>query len=473
MKFSQIKSPDSLIWKKGKWFIIGAAVLLIIGGIVYYFFLRSNIHVPETKASQYYTATVKRGDLRVSISGSGSLTSERLADLSFPIEGAVEKLNVSVGENVTEGTILAKLGSIESLEAEVSSLELEVLQAQKELDTLQNNASVALAEAYQTYVTAQETYAAALYAAQKTEYAGCSLEVNTQNAGKLSDATDKLKKAAESGYGSDEWIAAKANYDTAFADYNYCIGYTESEKTIAKADLSVAEVALKQAEDKYNLLKEQSGLDPTEYAIAEATLKNAQARLALAQEELADTTMIAPFDGMIITITAGEGERPGTSTYITIADLNQPSLNIEVDESDLMDMMIGDKAEITFDALPDDLFTGVVTQIEPQLSTEGQYQVIKGVVRMDKIPEDSDIKLYLGMNATVEIIHKEVTDVLLVPIEALRDLGNGEYGVFVQDANGKLYFRTVTVGVTTTSTAEIKSGLEEGEIVSTGITEVD
>ncbi len=80
--------------------------------------------------------------------------------------------------------------------------------------------------------------------------------------------------------------------------------------------------------------------------------------------------------------------------------------------------------------------------------------------------------MLLGSNATVEVIGGDVQDALLVPVDALRDLG-GEYAVFVQDENGELKMRMVEVGLMDYTYAEILSGLEEGEIVSTGIVQTN
>ncbi|MEJ5203659.1 MAG: hypothetical protein WHV66_15665, partial [Anaerolineales bacterium] len=77
--------------------------------------------------------------------------------------------------------------------------------------------------------------------------------------------------------------------------------------------------------------------------------------------------------------------------------------------------------------------------------------------------------LPLGLSATVEVIHQEVNDALLIPVEALRDLGEGEYAVFVVDSGGKLKLREIEVGLIGDAFVQVTSGLSEGEVVSTGL----
>jgi multidrug efflux pump subunit AcrA (membrane-fusion protein) len=78
--------------------------------------------------------------------------------------------------------------------------------------------------------------------------------------------------------------------------------------------------------------------------------------------------------------------------------------------------------------------------------------------------------LPIGLSATVEIISNQAQNVLLVPVEALRELSEGSYAVFVME-NGTPVLKTVEVGLMDYTYAEIKSGLNEGDVVTTGIVE--
>ena len=123
-----------------------------------------------------------------------------------------------------------------------------------------------------------------------------------------------------------------------------------------------------------------------------------------------------------------------------------------------------------FDALPDSVFTGRVVQVDPSLFSSGMLSAVKGLVKLDEIETAGIDHLLLGMNAAVDIIGGRAEGVALVPVEALRELSPGEYAVFVME-EGELKLRPVEVGLSDLTFAEIKSGLEVGEVVTTGIVE--
>jgi HlyD family secretion protein len=453
--------------KKFLWYGL-VAVLVILGGSTWFFTKGTAFQANAASATpSYYTTAVRQGSIRVSASGAGTLIASAEADLSFPAAGVVGELNVKAGDQVTSGEVLAKLKDLDTLNAAISTAELALVQAQNDLASLQDNAAVSLATAYKTWVDAQETYADALFDEERTDYARCSKETNTNLVVQVERLSNDL---AKSYHGSDEWINLKSEYDTAYANMVYCLGYTPEEKTNASATVQVAETQMNQAKETYDLLEANKGIDPTELAEKQNAVSQAEDDLAVAQQNLEAAIMVAPMDGTVISVAAGEGENVDTSTFITIADLSQPAVTVSVDETDIDKLKIGNKAEIVFDALPDRTFTGEVSQVNPSLTSSGQSQVATGTIQLDPI-ENLDTQLMLGLNASVEVIESEADDILLVPVEALRDLGNGEYAVFVVD-NGQLKLQVVETGLSDGTYAEISSGLSQGELVSTGITQI-
>lgn len=438
---------------------------LVLGGVswIYTKGFAFQAQATETVPS-YYTTTVRQGDLRKSTSGSGKLVAASEASLSFATSGTVGTLNVTVGDLVNTGQVLAQLKDLDGLKASVSSAKLALLEAQSDLDALNTNADVALATAHKAYIDAQQTYADALETQTRTAYARCSKEVTTNLVVRTERAAEQL---AKSYHGSEEWIALKSQYDTNLANLNYCKAHTEDEITSADSTLQVAETQLKLAEELYNTLQASSGIDPNEQALLKNTLEDCQYNLADAEKNLESATLISPMAGTVISIAAGQCEQVDTSTFITIADLNEMNVEVQVDEADLAMLAVGNQVEVIFDALPDRTFTGTVIQVDPTLSSSGPYQVVKGLVELDGI---GDAKLILGLNASVEIIQSEVKSALLVPKEAVRDLGDGQYSVFILQ-NGQLIMKVVEVGLMDDTFAEIRSGLELGDVVSTGIVE--
>ena len=123
-------------------------------------------------------------------------------------------------------------------------------------------------------------------------------------------------------------------------------------------------------------------------------------------------------------------------------------------------------AEVTFDALPDKKFTGKVTKVDPGLYTSGNTSVIRAYIKLD-VPK-SGFTLPLGSTAAVDVIGGRADNALLVPIAALHPAGD-QFTVFVME-NGKPVLHVVEVGIQDQVSAEIKSGLNAGDVVTTGIT---
>jgi HlyD family secretion protein len=96
--------------------------------------------------------------------------------------------------------------------------------------------------------------------------------------------------------------------------------------------------------------------------------------------------------------------------------------------------------------------------------------VVVGVIQLDV--DEANLKPFVnGLNASVEIVGGQADNVLLVPVEAVRDLGDGTYGVFVVGTDGEPRLKIVTVGLMDDTYAEIKTGLSEGDVVTTGLVE--
>jgi len=448
--------------------------LVVIGAGAYWLwnsgYFQKKSETTGTVSTGYGTNLVRKGDYTITATGTGVLVAGNSVDLSFSTEGIVEELMVKAGQKVTKGTELARMNNAKSLEAQVAANEINLLEAKKTLSDLQESKDVNLAQAYQDMLTAQETYNEALRKVQRKEYARCSEEVNKQNLQKLTNAQSRLEQIGLRYQGSDTWNDAKNTYDTALANYNYCIKFTDQEKIDFQASLDVADVQLKKAKTTYETLKASAGIDPDELKLAEAKVEEAQIKLDQSKEKLQGSTLTATIDGTITYLKANVGAYVDTSTYITISDLTTSDVDVSIEETDLDKLHVGAKAEVVFDSLPDDTYTGEVIQVDPELSTSGQYRVATAVISLDDIAGTKLESMPLGINASVKIISSEVKDGLLVPAKAVRNIGNGQYGVFVKSTEGNLIFKTVEVGIMDSSTAEITSGLELNETVSTGLT---
>jgi HlyD family secretion protein len=458
--------------KKKIWLSLVFA-LIIIGGVLFWLLNSGIISFGKKTAVEtgpsYQTSVVRKGDLTITATGTGTLVAGTSVDMSFSTEGIVEELKVKAGDKVTKGTELARMNNAKSLEVQVTANELSLLQAEKTLNDLQSSKDVNLAQSFQDMLTAQETYNTALRKVQRQEYARCSKEVNKKNLQALTNAQSRLDQIGLRYQGSESWIEAKNVYDTALANYNYCIKFTGDEKNDFQASLDVADVTLKQAKTKYETLKASAGIDPDELKLAEAKIEEAQIKLDIAKENLAGSTLVAPIDGTVTYLAANQGAYVSTTTYITISDLSTSDVNVSINEADLDKLSVGAKTTAVFDALPNETYTGKVIQVNPELSQSGQYRVATAVISLDKIAGTKLETMPLGVNASVTIIAKQAKEALLVPVNAIRSIGNGQTGVFTVNSDGSMIFKIVSVGIMDSSTAEITSGLELNDTVSTGL----
>jgi RND family efflux transporter MFP subunit len=244
-------------------------------------------------------------------------------------------------------------------------------------------------------------------------------------------------------------------------------GPSESEVEAVRLQVDQAELSLTQAQ--LSLEAAQSDLETWDTTPAELSLTQAQLNLEAAQRQLGEMALIAPLSGTVMAVEAQVGESVGTTPIVSLADLEMPQVLFWVEESDLMSVAPGNAVNVVFEALPDYTFPGEVVSVDPALVTVDGTPAVQVWASVDLTAHP--VSILSGMNAEVEIVAAEARNALLVPIQALRELGPGQYAVFVVGADGELEMRPVEVGLKDYVNAEITSGLEDGEVVSTGAVE--
>jgi len=386
---------------------------------------------------------------------------------------------------------------------------LAVEEAEDSLEDLQNTelrvaqALLAVAEAEDAVKQSERSYwgtrspaDANTIAAANAELVLATKALNDQEE-KYNDYANKPDNDLEKANAQLKLSQAQAAYDTAVRYYNAVTGtgsdldleLSEAELATAQAELALAqkeyervaagptpgEVALAEAQlavakANYDTLK--NGADPAEVALAEATLANAKAKLAVVLEDQAVIDLVASLDSTLMSIDASVGETVGTNAIITLADLSHPLLTVYLDETDLDKVAVGYEVEVVFDSLPDITFTGHVTEVNPSLQTISGASTVMAQVQLDVDSFSKPQSLPVGSNASVEVIGGRAENAVLVPVEAVRELGPDEYAVFVME-NGEPKLRIVSVGLLDYTSAEIISGLEPGDIVTTGVVETN
>jgi len=432
------------------------------GGYYYYRHTAETAQAATEPAVQ--TATVRRGSLVISANGSGSVIAAQEADLAFERSGRLVNLYVKEGDQVEEGDVLAVLVSSESsasLAYQLSSAKLAVLKAEQSLEDLLATDSSSLAQAQLDLLDAKDTLESLVTKRSKMNYQRC-----------IQDTIDDYQAAYDRAVAAYKRVSDDTRYDamqTALGNLNWCVAYY-TEEEIAAQDLKITLAELNVADLEQQIEQLQSGANATEVATAEAELENAMAQQAVIEEEMGQEELIAPFSGTVLAVEATNGDLVSTSPIITLADLNHPTLEIFVDETDINQIGVGYEVEVVFDAFPDEVFTGRVISVDPALTSSGNVQAVRGVMQLDEGSFSKPQPLTLGLNASVEIIGSRAENVLLVPVEALREITEGSYGVFVMEGDQPT-LKVVEVGLMDYTYAEVKSGLNEGDVVTTGLVE--
>jgi RND family efflux transporter MFP subunit len=367
---------------------------------------------------------------------------------------------------------------VESLTTSLKVAELQLMAAEKTLADLQGSSASGLASARLAVEEAKDAVADAESALKTKGLPRCDKDTTDAYYSVYLRAKDSREALSDEGGTTGEYylaviVPAKDAEANAYAAYRYCAKFSDYEIAASEAELTLARAALKIAEEDLAMMLENKGIDPQELAGADNDVSAARLSYEQALKNLEGSTMRAPFDGTILSVAGETGETVGTTTFIVIADLLHPQVQFSVDETDLDKVSVGNGAEVIFDALPERVFEGQVVQVDPSLQTSSGYSVLQGLISLDLSAEANPKLFVVGMSGAVDVIGGEALDALLVPIEAVRDLGDGSYGVFVLDDDGKPRLRVVEVGLMDATYAEIKTGLEQGDTVTTGAVETN
>jgi HlyD family secretion protein len=240
------------------------------------------------------------------------------------------------------------------------------------------------------------------------------------------------------------------------------------------------------SQEQLEAAKVQAEVSQAEVQAIRHQIQQAQASLKSTMDSLGKTVYNSPIDGMITSLKVEEGEvavigtmnNPGT-VLMTIADLSEMEVEVEVDETDVVGVRLGEMANIKVDALPNQVLKGSVTEIgssaiEKLSATQEESRDFLVKITLDDPPKS----LKPGLSASADIITAEKKSVLAVPISALviREKDNPdpakkekveEEGVYVLE-NGLAKLYPVTKGIVGGLDIEIASGIKEGQEVIVG-----
>jgi RND family efflux transporter MFP subunit len=461
--------------KKHRIWIIGAVALLLVAGGGYIAYTRYFALAEEPEETTLETATVQQGDILITADGSGELIPTAEMELAFRTSGVVDEIFVKVGDQVQKGDLLAQLKTDDlarTLSEAESDLELAQLDladvregpSEAELEDARaalRDAQVSLTLAQAAYEKTSDSYLDSTVEARKVEYDWWVGYYQKQKAlyeeGKLSQADHDWAMAA--------MIAAEGRWQKA-------VNAAAIEEIQARNQVVQAQNTVYQRQQD---LEELENSPTTEDLVrAEVAVDRALVARQRAAADLEAAKLYAPFDGVVMDIAVDTGDQVDTSsqevgtnmTILTLATMQEPLVRFWVEEADFSKVVVGNSVSIVFEALPDSTFSGEVIHVDPVLVTVDSTPAVQAWASIEVDPQKTT--LFSGMTVDVEVIAAESRNTLLVPVQALRELSPGQYGVFVVDSNGELEMRPVEVGLSDFANAEILSGLELGEVVSLG-----
>ncbi len=265
-------------------------------------------------------------------------------------------------------------------------------------------------------------------------------------------------------------VKVKVGDTVAKGDVLATAGTTDLKRDLANATnaLKSARVSLRAA--KTDLADAEDADVTAQIRQAKIGLYNAETQVSKAEADrnaikaqIAAATLKAPINGLVTAVNISTGFDAPSGAAIVV-DSTTLQITTDVVESDLADIKIGQEAAVTVSAIDADL-TGMVSAISPVASSDSGSGVVSYPVTITLT--DAPATARAGMSADVTITIQSAKDVLTVPAEALRG-SDGDYSVMVLGADGQPQAQPVEVGLVTNTTAEIKSGLAEGQAVVTG-----
>ena len=493
-------------WKN---WVIAIVLIAVAGGG--FWVLRSRNGGSAASGTYTQDFAVTRGNLSASISPTGEVSPAQQVALSVDVSKLeLLELNVTTGQEVQEGTVLARIDS-SSLERAVEQARADLLSAEEtltkarnpysELDVQKAKLDVAQAEA----ALAEARLDSVDQAISEAEYNLKSTQLNLTIARKSSTVGKTVRDLQYSvAWHERKWsglqtqlqqgktdqttvdkeaealAGARADLETAQANARTSLTAAEDKVTAAGEALAklqagsnalgALQIRNKIAQAEYNLAKAQDNLatvlagpDAKTVQLAQARYEAAQAALEKAQETLESATIAAPFDGTVIATGAEVGDLVSAGTnIITLADLGGLEVLASVDETDISQVEVGQKAQITFDALSGQTFTGEVLEV-PLEGTLAQ-NVVSYRVRLS-LEGAQNVSLLPGMTANVTIVTGQRQNVLLVPLLAVQESDDGEVVLVKDSLSGEASTTRVQVGLNDGTYVEIARGLNEGDVV--------
>ncbi len=442
---------------KTKWKVfIGIVVLLLIAAGVL-----ASVKYSQRGVVVVQTGKVLREDLASIVSASGEIKPRNYINIGAEYQGQLTDILVKEGDHVHKGQMLARIDEAQSM-ADVNAQKAALSSAE---------ADAAASEA--TLKAGEDNIAALESTVIRTK---ADLE-----------RYDRDFKRGEQLF--KDGLIPRSDFEqrqAMFETQKASVG--EAESRVVQAKTQMAQYRAQLAGNQKKIMQSQAGLQRVD-------------------DILKKHNAVAPIDGLVtyLPVRVGETVVPGVqnssaSTIMTIADMSIVTSEVKVDETDIVNVKVGQPAEITVDAIPNKTFTGHVIEIgntailrstglaaSTSTTSSQEAKDFKVVVAMDNPPDE----IRPGLSCTSKITTATRKGVTAIPIQALTTRTKGDLlpdkdkpvnpapavvkankeevtGVFVIGATNKAEFRKLETGITSATDIEVLGGLKEGDEIVTG-----
>lgn len=523
----------------GKFLVLVVLAALVAAGVLM-FMRKSNGALPNVQ-----TASVARGTVLSSVSGSGVLEPITTVEVKSNVGGTVVDMPVEEGDVVAAGQVIARIDQSDSISS-LDQAKADYAGALAKVDSAGHSVSMQAVQTVTSIANAQQALETSkLKLSQVEQEARVQPKLTTEAIRQAQSALDSAQASlnqTKSALIPQKLSSVKASYDEAKASFDKAekslkrqeallekgfISASQLEET--QAAFSTAKAQLENATSKQNTVKDESNQDLNsaesrvaqaksawesaklnsvqdslklkELAVSRSAVKQAQSALASArasayqnqiraddslqakaqlhkvqaalvnaQTQLGYTTVVAPRAGVIVKkyaekgsiVTAGRQAMAGSGSGVTIveiADISRMRVVVDVDETDVYQITIGQQVSVTIDAIPDAAIPAKVIKIAPQAEVTSNVTTVSVTVELSRVDE----RLKPKMNATCEFVVGNKDNVLYVPVEAVVETDSGAM-VTILDGNTQVE-RKVGVGLIGNDYYEVTSGLKDGEII--------
>ncbi len=252
---------------------------------------------------------------------------------------------------------------------------------------------------------------------------------------------------------------------------------SRSNRDLNKANYDQAKLAY----DRGKALYVDSLISSAEFERLRTAFEVARAHLDQSQDNLSKTRIYAPISGRVVRLNVEQGETVMMGTMnnagtviITIADLSDMQARVDVDESDVVNLRVGQSAKIKLDAMPDTFFKAKVSTVG-YMPNSSMASAAEGVTDFEVLIDlvDTDPAQRPGMSVTADIITAERKNVVVCPLQAIgrRKINEDEESretVFVVKKDNTVKLTAVETGISDGRSVEIVSGLKKGNMIVTG-----